>query len=46
MKKYKNNDNTLVTDTEIKKRISDLSDLDNATVDINKSKAIFIRENN
>lgn len=42
MKKYKNNDNTLVTDTDIKERISDLSDLDNATVDINKSKAIFI----
>lgn len=42
MKKYKNNDNTLVTDTDIKERISDLYDLDNATVDINKSKAIFI----
>ena len=45
MKKYKNNDNTLVTDTDIKERISDLYDLDNATVDINKSKAIFIWEN-
>ena len=36
MKKYKNNDNTLVTDTDIKERISDLYDLDNTTVDINK----------
>lgn len=43
MKKYKNNDNTLVTDTDIKERISDLSYLDYATVDLNKSKAIFIR---
>ena len=42
MKKYKNNDNTLVTDTDIKERISDLYDLDNTTVDISKSKAIFI----
>ena len=36
MKKYKNNDNTLVTDTDIKERISDLYDLDNTTVDMNK----------
>ena len=43
MEKYKNNDNTLVTDTDIKKRVSDLSDLYNATVDISKSKSIFIR---